>query len=117
MRFLAAPAVTDGLGYDTGGLLLAERELVADPVHVTIVGGKDVAEAQELFATALRGLPISARIEWLDHREGALPRSDVEFPSLARPAAFLCANGSCSMPLTRPEQLRARLSAVRKNAP
>jgi hypothetical protein len=44
MRFLAAPAITDGLGYDTGGLLLTEREFIADPVHITIVGGKTVPE-------------------------------------------------------------------------
>ena len=114
MRFLAAPAVVEGQGYGTGGLLLADRELTAEPAHLTVVGGKGDAAAQKLFATALRGLSLAARIEWLDPSEGPLPRADVPFPQLARPAAFLCAQGRCSAPLQTPEQLAERLAALWK---
>lgn len=111
MRFLASPVVVKSQGYSTSGLLLADRALRTEPAHITIVGGKDDAASRALFATALRGLPMSARIEWLDPREGPLPRADVQFPPLPEPAAFLCADGSCSMPMKTPEQLAARLEA------
>ncbi len=116
MRFLAAPAVVEGFGYDTGGLLLADRELAVDPVHITIVGGKSDATAKALFAAALHGSSMSARIEWFDVSEGPLPGGDVEFPKLAQPAAFLCANGRCSMPLTTPAQLASRIATVWKTS-
>jgi len=111
MRFLAAPPVVEGLGFDTGGLLIAAREFTGEPAHLTIVGCKDDPKARALFAAALRGASPSARIEWLDEREGPLPGGDVQFPALAEPAAFLCAEGACSMPLTTPEQLAARLAS------
>ena len=109
MRYLAAPVVVETLGYGTSGLLLADRALTVEPAHLTVVGAKDAAAAQALFAAGLRGLPMSARIEWLDDREGPLPRSEVQFPALAEPAAFLCANGSCSLPMRTPDQLAQKL--------
>ncbi len=115
MRFLAAPAVVEGQGFGTGGLLLADRELTAEPAHATIVGAKTDAAARALFTAALRGLPMSARIEWFDASEGPLPRADIDFPKLTEPAAFLCANGSCSLPMRTPEQLSKRLAALWTN--
>ena len=114
MRFLGAPAVVERQGYGTSGLLLADRELRTEPAHLTIVGGKDAPAAQALFATALRGAPAMARIEWLDAREGPLPRADVEYPTLRAPAAFLCADGSCSLPMNTSEQLAQKLSKSRR---
>ena len=39
-------------GYSVAGILLANRELNAEPVHVTIAGAKDDPAARALFATA-----------------------------------------------------------------
>ena len=114
MRFLAAPAVVERQGYGTSGLLLADRELRTEPAHLTIVGGKDDPTARALFATALRGAPPMARIEWFDAREGPLPRADVEYPALRLPAAFFCANGSCSLPMNTPEQLAQKLAKSKR---
>lgn len=114
MRFLASPTVVERQGYGTSGILLADRELRAEPAHCTIVGGKDDPAARALFAAALRGAPPMARIEWFDGREGPLPRTDVEYPKLEAAAAFLCADGSCSRPMSTPAQLADALKKTKR---
>lgn len=110
MRFAASPAVVESQGFGTGSLLLSDRDLTSESIHITIVGSKKDAAARTLFAAALRGASTSARIEWFDAREGPLPRSDIQYPSLPKPAAFLCANGACSAPIEDPARLAARLA-------
>jgi uncharacterized protein YyaL (SSP411 family) len=110
MRYLASPAVIERLGYGTSGVLLADRELRTEPTHITILGRKDDVKAQSLFAVALHGAPPSARIEWFDLNKETPPRNDVEYPKLSEPAAFLCANGVCSVPMTTPDQLTKKLA-------
>ncbi len=115
MRYLASPAVTDRLGLTGAGVLLADREFRTDPIHITIVGSKSDARAKALFATALKNAPQFTRLEWHDAQEGPLPRTDVEYPTLPEPAAFLCSNGTCSAPLQSPEKLEARLAKALKS--
>jgi uncharacterized protein YyaL (SSP411 family) len=110
MQYLASPAVVKEQGYSVAGILLANRELNAEPAHVTIVGGKDDPAGRALFATALRDAPPYTRIEWYDQREGPLRNSDVEYPALPVAAAFLCTNGACSSPANTPEALARKLS-------
>jgi uncharacterized protein YyaL (SSP411 family) len=110
MQYLASPAVVAQQGYGTSGILLADRELRTEPAHITIVGHKDDAAAQALFRTALKGAPPMSRIEWWDAREGALPNGDVQYPEMPQAAAFVCAGGACSIPMTTPDKLAARLA-------
>jgi uncharacterized protein YyaL (SSP411 family) len=110
MQYLASPAVVKEQGYSVAGILLANRELNAEPAHVTIVGGKDDPAGRALFATALRDAPPYTRIEWYDQREGPLRNSDVEYPALPVAAAFLCTTGACSSPANTPEALARKLS-------
>ena len=114
MRYLASPAVVERQGYGTSGILLADREVRTEPAHVTVVGGKDDPAARALFAAVLRAAPPMARIEWFDAREGPLPRADVEYPKLDAAAAFLCADGSCSRPMSTPEQLTQALDKLKR---
>jgi uncharacterized protein YyaL (SSP411 family) len=113
MRYIASPTVVERQGYGVSGILLADRELRTEPAHLTVVGPKDDAAARALFAAALSGAPAFARLEWFDPGEGPLPRAEVEFPALPEPAAFLCANGSCSIPMRTPEQLAQKLARSR----
>jgi len=77
-----------------------------------VVGKKDDPAAKALFLAA-RTWPASyARIEWLDRLEGPLPGSDLEFPTLPRAAAFACANGGCSSPLTDPTKIAEAITRV-----
>ena len=112
MRYLAAPAIIQSQGFSTSGILLADREMGAEPAHLTVVGGKQDPSARALFASALRGAPDFARIEWFDSREGALPNADVQYPDLPRAAAFVCANGSCSIPMESPAQFAKKLAQL-----
>ena len=114
MRYLASPMVVERQGYGTSGILLADRELRAEPAHLTIVGPKNDPAALALFAAALRGMPSFTRLEWLDPREGPLPRGDVGYPTMSEPAAFFCANGACSAPITNPAKLAEKLSQERR---
>ncbi len=109
MRFLATPGAIDRRGYLVAGVLLADQEIASLPLHVTIVGGKNDAKAQELFATAIRQPTTYKRIEWFDQREGALPNPDVEYPTLSKPAAFLCTDQACSAPVFAAEDLLTRI--------
>ncbi|MCB9672124.1 MAG: thioredoxin domain-containing protein [Alphaproteobacteria bacterium] len=89
-----------GRGWHVGAVLSADSERSASPPHVVVVGGPD---ADALFA-ATRGLPPTATVERLaDGKPGA---DGTVYPD--GPAAFLCADGRCSSPLTDPAEVAAR---------
>ncbi len=107
LLFLTAPEIARR--FETGGVLLADLELRTEPLHVTVVGPREDAGTQSLLRAAA-AIPIAyKRVELLDAREGPLPRSDVTYPRLARPAAFLCTEGRCSAPSFTTEELASRL--------
>jgi uncharacterized protein YyaL (SSP411 family) len=108
MSFLAAPGVTDHRGFLVAGVLLADREIIAPPLHITVVGRKDDKTGQMLFAAALLDPATYKRVEWLDEREGPLPNLDVEYPTLSRAAAFLCTANACSAPIFTADDLIAK---------
>jgi uncharacterized protein YyaL (SSP411 family) len=110
MRYLASPTVVAQKGYSVAGILLANRELATEPLHVTIAGPKDDPAARALFSIALRDAPPCTRIEWYDRREGPLPNSDVEYPALPAAAAFLCTKAACSSPTRSPDILARKLA-------
>ena len=110
MRFVATPGATDRRGYLVAGVLLADQEITSSPLHVTVVGQKDDPKAQELFAAVIRQPKTYKRSEWLDEREGALPNSDVGYPTLPKAAAFLCTDQSCSAPVFAVDDLIEKIS-------
>ena len=106
LRYVAAPQVRDD--NPAAGTLLADYELTSDPTHITVVGHKDLAESVELFRAATSYPAPYRRLEWWDVREGKMPNSDVEYPEMKKPAAFICTNRSCSAPIYKAADLRAR---------
>ncbi len=111
LRHLAIPEVARRP--QTGGVLLAADELGREPLHVTVVGPREDAAARALLRAAL-ALPEAsyARIELWDRREGPLPRADVTYPELKRPAAFVCTASRCSAPAFSADELRRRVRRV-----
>jgi uncharacterized protein YyaL (SSP411 family) len=105
MRFLSAPGVVDRRGFLVAGILLADREIGAAPLHLTIVGRKTDPAAQALFRAALKQPVSYKRLEWWDSADGPLPNPDVEYPQLERAAAFICKQSSCSAPVYVPEKI------------
>ena len=104
------PAVVGHRGPYTGGLLLAIQELAGEPLHVTVVGGKDDPAAQELFGAALKAPTAYKLVEWWDRREGPPPRGESIFPDFSKAEAYLCANGACSTPIPTSTALSKRLA-------
>ena len=107
MRYLAVPEIATR--FETGGVLLADLELRTEPLHMTVVGPRHDSGTQSLLRAAAAIAVPYKRIELLDAREGPLPRSDVIYPRLSRPAAFLCTEGRCSAPSFSAEELLSRL--------
>ena len=94
------------------GLLLADAEIKAPPLHLTIVGAKNDPQAQALFAAAIATAPTYKQTEWYDRHEGKLPGSDVDFPDLTQAAAFVCTGNLCSAPVFETKALTAMLDAM-----
>jgi hypothetical protein len=98
LRMLVTEQVADSQ-LTAPGILLAAFESANDPLHITIVGGKDDAAATALFESAIRYAAVYRRIEWWDRREGNMPNPDVRYPQLSRAAAFICTDSTCSLPI------------------
>ena len=85
--------------------LLADAESAREPLRVTLLGSKRDPAARALFAAA-RALPAPFRLlEWLDRAEAPLPHPMPPFPTLSRPALFVCRQNSCSLPIYAGEKL------------
>jgi uncharacterized protein YyaL (SSP411 family) len=104
MRYLATPAVTER-SFTEPGVLIADRELGSEPLHVTVVGAKKDKDAKALFEAALQIATTYRRIEWWDPSEGPLPNPDVQYPTLKKAAAFICTGGACSTPIFDPKAI------------
>ena len=79
---------------------------------MTVVGSKKDRAAQALFKTAAgTGVSGYRRVEWWDPAEGAPVNGDVQYPVLDKPAAFLCANGACSLPFYDAKILKKKIVA------
>jgi uncharacterized protein YyaL (SSP411 family) len=112
MRYLATPEIASGQGMYTAGILLADRELSAPPVHITVVGRKDDPDAKSLLLAALKYPSGYKMTEWWDRTEGPLPNMDIEFPDLKKAAVFGCANQRCSAPVYEPQGIAELLDGL-----
>jgi len=103
LRFPAAPEVAQSRLSAVGGLLLAQQEVAAEPLHVAIVGRKTDASARNLFLAAIRYPVIYKQVEWIDRSTGEPDAG--QYPDLPRAAAYICTNGACSSPVFSPDDL------------
>jgi hypothetical protein len=98
LRWLADPHVA--LAEITEpGILLADDEMHADPLHVTVLAAKHDVAGRELFSALQHLPPWYKRIDWWDKSEGPLPNPDVSYPAPKRAAAFVCTQSRCSLPI------------------
>jgi uncharacterized protein len=103
LRFAAAPEVAQSRLSAVGGLLLAQEEIAAEPLHVAIVSRKNDTSARALFLAAIRYPVIYKQVEWIDRSSGDTNAGT--YPDLPRAAAYICANGACSSPSFSPDDL------------
>jgi uncharacterized protein YyaL (SSP411 family) len=111
MTYLSIPRIARNI-YVAPSILLLQRELNVQPLHVTVVGHKDEPESLSLMKAGLSYPNFYKRVDWWDKREGPLVNSDVSYPELKKPAAFACANQSCGLPATTPEELLKQIGKV-----
>ncbi len=103
LRFAASPEVAQSRLSAVGGLLLAQQEIAADPLHVAIVGRKTDPSAARLFQSAISYPVVYKQVEWIDRSTGEMDAG--LYPDLPRPAAYICANGACSSPVFTADSL------------
>lgn len=115
MRYLASPVLIKSRKF-LAGILLADREIAQDPVHVAVVGSKKDPGARALFLAGLRYPAAYKRIEWWDKSEGPMPNPDLQYPELPKPAAFACALRQCSLPVFDPGKLPAALDRLKQRS-
>ncbi len=99
------------------GILLALGEAERDPLHVTIVGPRDEALSARLYAAGAQLPGWYKRLEWWDRAEGPLPNPDVAYPPSRKPAAFVCTERRCSVPLRSPRALAEFLAENAQSGP
>ncbi len=116
MRYLATPEIARKRKILVAGILMADRELASTPDHVTILGDKKDPSAEQLFIAALSSPVVYKRIDWYDQKEGPLPNSEVEFPTLDKAAAFTCGDGRCSAPAYEASAVTKLLEKLHKQA-
>ncbi|MGL4395773.1 MAG: DUF255 domain-containing protein [Hyphomicrobium sp.] len=115
MKYLASPAILD-LPRAAPGVLLASREIANDPAHMTIVGAKALPASQALHAAARAVAVPYKRIDWWDRSEGPMLNPDVTYPELDVPAAFICTNRICSLPIFEPAEIAETLARLTAHA-
>jgi len=108
LRFLLSPGMVEELRVPSG-VLLAEREWSATPLHFTVVGPRRDERTRALYAAARRTAPVSKRTELRDPGEGGGGNGGggITFPKIDRPALYVCGLSSCSRPVFEPEKVPA----------
>ncbi|MFN8391744.1 MAG: DUF255 domain-containing protein [Bdellovibrionota bacterium] len=115
MRYLATKEVaTESI--TEPGILLADNELNVPPLHIVTVAPKDDAVGKSLFAASLSYAASYKRTEWWDRREGQMPNPDVQYPVLPKPAAFVCTNKRCSLPIFKPDDIPTTIKKLTATA-
>ena len=78
-------------------------------VRAVLIGEFTDPSARELWEVLVSRLPDSADREWFTSAEDASRSSLGGYPKLAKPAAFLCINGRCSVALFTQQELARRI--------
>ena len=86
-------------------------------MHLTVIGPRADAATQALYDACLRVPSGYKRLEWWDRSEGPLMNADVNYPTLKRPAAFVCTEQRCSLPIAAPGDVAKFLAEPAGAAP
>jgi uncharacterized protein YyaL (SSP411 family) len=110
LRYVASPSVFEHRKL-VAGVLLADRELSSEPLHVTVVGSKKDPAARALFLAALADPALYRRFDWLDPQE---PRRehDPAYPRTSRPTLYACAEDRCSPPVFAPQDVSRAIARI-----
>lgn len=109
----AASARVDSAGVESRhmhtDILPADRELATHGyISRSWVAGRPPPRAH---AAALRFPADYVQVDWGDPSESPLPNPEIQFPRLARPAAFACTQSTCSNPMYDPASIAPTVNA------
>ena len=93
-------------------IVQARWEVQGEPLHIVVVGSKRDVKARGLWREAIRLVHPYIRREWWDREEGPLLNADISYPLLSRPAAVVCFQKRCSLPLFTESELRAKIQEI-----
>jgi uncharacterized protein YyaL (SSP411 family) len=112
MKYLANKSIAKSL-FVGSGVLLAGYETSNPPAHFTLVGKKSEPKALELWKASLKYPLAYQRTEWWDKSEGPLPKADVQYPDLTKPAVFVCTANRCSLPAFELEAVKKQVDTLK----
>jgi uncharacterized protein YyaL (SSP411 family) len=90
------------------GLAVAEA-LLSGPAEIAVIGPASDPRTAALHVTALQASPPGAVIAIGEGMPGTVPLLAGRTLVRGAPAAYVCRNFACRLPVTEPEQLRAEL--------
>jgi uncharacterized protein YyaL (SSP411 family) len=97
---------------DAARLLLADEELRTEPPHAVLVGDGNDGSGEDLWRVILSKLPSYARRERFSSVSALRQDTDMRYPRLSRPAAFLCVKKRCSVPIFTATELTERIAEM-----
>ncbi len=105
LQALGTQPKLDEQGRWLGEFVLAADEALEEPSHLAVVGPLDDLRTQILFRAAIREWRPNTAVILHDPASGDPKNTDLGFPHLKEPAAFLCGKGTCSSPLKSAEAI------------
>ncbi|MBS0658340.1 MAG: thioredoxin domain-containing protein [Verrucomicrobia bacterium] len=112
LKYALVPEVWRPRFSSVGGILMAEAEFNAAPLHIVIVGRKSDPTARELHRAALRIASNYVQLEWYDATEPKPLETEIPFPESDKPAAYVCTDRSCSPPIEDPAKFGAQIERI-----
>ncbi len=100
------------------GILLLNEELSRAPIHVTLIGDPADSRAEELWKAILEIPEFYLQVERFSSAEAQMLGNrgeKIRYPKIGQPAAFLCANRTCSLPIFHPGELRSAVMTAMKS--
>jgi uncharacterized protein YyaL (SSP411 family) len=104
------PAIVARFPRAAGAGLAAAEAIMAGPVEIAIVGPADDPRTAELHRTALQSAPPGAVLAVGDGVSAEIPLLAGRGLVDGAPAAYVCQDFTCQMPVTTPDELRAVLA-------
>lgn len=112
----SAVDMIDGDPDAAASALNVDSELTSLPAHLTVVGPRADPATKALFLEALRVPSAFRRVELWDKSEGGLVNPDVKYPELSKPAAFICTEKRCSLPIFAAEKIPELWNRLKKTS-
>lgn len=100
---IAYPGVVDNIV--GAAYAVALDMVVAQPVHVVVVGDRQKRETQKMLETSLHAYEPKKIVQVLDPQEDPLTIGEITYEAQDEPLAYVCVQNTCRPPVHDSEQL------------